>query len=157
MGSALTIQDLFKLVLFLLGIGALTYLIIVFKNINKLLTTINTTFEANVKNINSMANQLPEISQNINAITKTTNTALKDLSPEVTELIHNVNDISTQVGSITDSIDSSTHKIVDTLDIVTDSVSETAFAFQHNVKSIDNYIKLLLEVIETIKNYIKKR
>ncbi len=157
MGAALTVQDLFKLILFLLGIGALTYLILILKNINRLISQVNTVMKENEKNIDITIKQLPEISENINSITKNTNTAIKDLTPEINGLVHNINNISGKVGSITDSIDSTTHKVSETLDIVTDSISETAFAFQYNIKSIDNYIKLIVDIVETIKGYIKKK
>lgn len=157
MTATLTIQDLFKLILFLLGIGALTYLILVLKNINKLMSQINIVAEANEKNINDTLEQLPSISKNLTSITKSTDSAIKDLTPEINGLVQNINGISGKVNSITDSIDSTTHKVSETLDSVTDSISETAYAFQYNIKNIDSYIKLIVEIIETIKNAIKKK
>ena len=43
------------------------------------------------------------------------------------------------------------------MDIVTDTVADTAYSLQDNIKSIDNYIKLILEVIDAIKGYLKKK
>lgn len=157
MTTALTVQDLFKLILFLLGIGAVTYLIIVLKNINKLLVQVNNIVKLNEKNIDTTIKQLPEISENINMITKNTNNAIKELTPEINSLSKNINSITGKVDSITNLIDGTTHKVTDTLDVVTDSISEAAYSMQYNVKNVDNYLKILLEIFETIKNFIKKK
>ncbi|WP_353095218.1 hypothetical protein [Tissierella praeacuta] len=157
MTATLTVQDLFKLILFLLGIGGLTYLILVLRNISKLITQINFIMESNKENIDGTFKQLPSISENISSITKSTDMALKDLTPEINNLVSNINDISGKVDSITDSIDSTTHKVSETFDVVSDSISETAYAFQYNVKNIDNYIKLVVDIIEAIRNIIKKK
>lgn len=157
MNTPITIQDFFKLILFLLSIGAMGYLILIFKNISKLLKNINSVIEENEISIDTTIKQLPQISENINSITKNTDIAIKDLMPEINGLVHNINNISDKVGSITESIDHTTEKVFDTFDAVSDSITETAFAFQYNVKNINDYIQIVLEVIETIKNIIKKR
>ncbi len=157
MTATLTVQDLFKLLLFLLGIGGLSYLILVLRNINKIITQVNIIVEDNKKNIDGTLKQLPIISENISSITKSTDIALKDLTPEINDLVSNINDISGKVGSITDSVDSTTHKVSETFDVISESISETAFAFQYNIKNIDNYIRLIVEIIEAIRNAIKKK
>ena len=157
MNTPITIQDLFRLIMFLLGIGALGYLILIFKHIYKLLKQINSVIEENAASLDTTLKQLPGISENINSITKSTDIAIKDLAPEINGLVHNINSISNRVESITESIDHTTEKVFDTFDAVSDSVTETAFAFQHNVKNVNDYIQIILEVIETIKNIIRKK
>lgn len=157
MNTPITIQDLFKLILFLLGIGAMSYLVLIFKHIFKLLKKINSVIEENVTSLDTTLKQLPQISENINSITKSADIAIKDLAPEINGLVHNINTISGKVESITESIDNTTNKVFDTFDAVSDSITDTAFAFQYNVKNINDYIQIVLEVIETIKNIIKKR
>ncbi len=157
MNAALTVQDLFRLILYLLGICSLMYLIIALKNIGKLISKVNTIIELNEKNIDQTLKQLPLISENINSITEDTDIAIKSLTPEINNLVHNINNISGKVDSITDSIDSTTHKVSETFDIVTEGISDTAFVFQNNIKNIDNYIKLIIEIIEGVKNALRKR
>lgn len=157
MNTPITIQDLFKLILFLLGIGAMSYLVLIFKHIFKLLKKINSVIEENEISLDTTLKQLPQISENINSITKSADIAIKDLAPEINGLVHNINTISGKVESITESIDNTTNKVFDTFDAVSDSITDTAFAFQYNVKNINDYIQIVLEVIETIKNIIKKR
>lgn len=156
MASNLTIQDLFALILFLLGIGALIYLILVLKNINRLLCQAKLLTESNMKELDTTIKQLPEISENINAITKETRTTLNKLTPEIDELLHNINSISGKVESATEAIDNTTHKIVDTVDVLADSISETAIAIKYNVKDINTYIQIFKEILEFIKKALKK-
>lgn len=157
MNAALTVQDLFRLILYLLGICSLMYLIIALKNISKLISKVNTIIELNEKSIDQTLKQLPLISENINSITEDTDIAIKSLTPEINNLVHNINNISGKVDSITDSIDSTTHKVSETFDIVTEGISDTAFVFQNNIKNIDNYIRLIIEIIEGVKNALRKR
>ena len=157
MNATLTVQDLFKLILFLLGIGALTYLILIFKNLNKIISKADTIMESNLKEIDDILKQLPIISENIQSITTNMDNVLEELTPEIDSTVCNINKITKNVGSITDSIENTTHKAYETFDIVTESISETAFSLQNNIKSFDSYLKLILDVVDSIKNIIKKR
>lgn len=157
MNTALTVQDLFKLVLFLLGIGAVAYLIVVLRNLNRLVVQIYNLANASEENILSTIQQLPEIGENINSITKNANNTIMELTPEINSLTKNISSITGKVESLTDSLDETTDKVTDTLDIVTDSISEAAYSFKHNVKNVDNYIKILIEIVEGIKSFIKKK
>ena len=57
----LIVQDLFKLILFLLGIGAGTYLILVLNKINKILGQAKDIVEMNLNEIDTTIKQLPDI------------------------------------------------------------------------------------------------
>lgn len=151
MGATLTVQDLFKLILFLLGIGALTYLIMILNNFNKILKTARETVEANQKEIDLTIKQLPEISVNVNAITKETKIALENIEPELSGLLKNVNSISNRVEGIAGVIDDTTHKVGDTVFNVSDSISETADAFRFNARNVNEYLEIIREVFDFIK------
>ena len=156
MSANLTIQDLFKLILFLLGIGVLTYLILVLNNIKKILGQVSAMAESNIKEIDTTIKQLPEISQNINAITKEAKDTLINLTPEVNGLIHNINSISGKVEGISNVIDDTTHKVGDTVGLVSDSIAETALAFKFNVKNATDYLTLIKDIIEIVKKALYK-
>lgn len=156
MGATLTVQDLFKLILFLLGIGALTYLIMILNNFNKILKTARETVEANQKEIDLTIKQLPEISVNVNAITKETKIALENIEPELSGLLKNVNSISNRVEGIAGVIDDTTHKVGDTVFNVSDSISETADAFRFNARNVNEYLEIIREVFDFIKMAIQK-
>lgn len=157
MTANLTIQDLFKLILFLLGIGVMTYLILVLKNINRIISQAKKLTEDNMKELDTTIKQLPEITQNINSITKEAQTTITKLTPEINGLLFNINSISGKVEGITTSLDTTAHKITDTVDQVTEGISETAYAFKLNTKNITDYIQILKEIVEIIKNALSKR
>lgn len=156
MNASLTIQDLFQLILFLLGIGVGTYLILVLNNVNKLLGQARTLAKANFNEIDTTIKQLPEISENINAITREAKTTLIKLTPEVDSLLHNINSISGKVEGITNILDDTTQKVGDTVGLVSDSISETALAFKFNAKNVTEYLAILREILEIARRTLKK-
>ena len=156
MNASLTIQDLFQLILFLLGIGVGTYLILVLNNVNKLLGQARVLAKANYNEIDTTIKQLPEISENINAITREAKTTLIKLTPEVDSLLHNINSISGKVEGITNILDDTTQKVGDTVGLVSDSISETALAFKFNAKNVTEYLAILREILEIARRTLKK-
>lgn len=156
MNATLTIQDLFKLILFLLGIGVGTYIILVLNNINKLLGQARSLAAANYDEIDTTIKQLPEISENINAITKDAKNTLIKLTPEVDSLLHNINSISGKVEDITNIIDDTTQKVGDTVEVVSDSIAETALSFKFNAKNVTEYLTIIREIMEIVKKAISK-
>lgn len=156
MSANLTVQDLFTLILFLMGIGVLAYLILVLNKVNKILGQARDIANANIKEIDTTIKQLPEISENINAITKETKDTLETLQPEVSGLVKNINSISCKVEDITNVIDETTHKVGDTVGVVSDSISDTAEAFQLNAKNVTEYIAIIREIFDMIRKALQK-
>lgn len=157
MDANLTVQDLFKLILFLLGIGAGTYLILVLNKINKILGQAKDIVEMNLNEIDTTIKQLPDISYNINEITRETKSAITNLTPEINDLLHSVNSISGRVSNITESIDDTTNKVSKTVDSVSNSIVDTAYNFQANTKNIMDYVEFIKDLIDIIKDAIYKR
>ena len=157
MTATLTLQDLFRFILYMLGIGVGTYLVLILKNVNKILNQARTITEANEKSIDTTIKQLPEISENINGITKEAKVVLNQLTPEINGLVKNANSISGNISSITENIDSTTNKVSGTIDTVSESISETALAFEYNVKNVSDYIQMFVEIIDIIKYTLKKK
>lgn len=157
MEANLTVKDLFSLILFLVGIGVGIYFIMVLSKINKILGQAKDMIEANLKEIDTTIKQLPDISYNVNEITKEANKTLAQLSPEISGLVHNINSISDQASSITKSVKDTTDKVSDTVDNVTDSITDTALAFQYGSKTLTDYVNIIMEVFEMIKNMLGKR
>ncbi|NLY46305.1 MAG: hypothetical protein GX053_10025 [Tissierella sp.] len=157
MDANLTVKDLFSLILFLVGIGVGIYFILVLSKINKILGQAKDMIEANIKEIDTTIKQLPDISHNINEITKETKHTITDIGPELSGLVHNINSISDQASAITNTVKTTTDKVSLTVDDVTDSISDTAFAFQYGSKTFTDYVNIIMEVFEAIKNMINKR
>lgn len=146
MGANLTVQDLFKLILFLLGIGVGAYLIMALNKINKILDNIKNLMDNNSEELDITIKQLPGISKNINDITEETNNTLRRVSPDIEALIHNSGKISGSVTSITESVDSISTGIVDTVGI-----------FRGNKSNFTDYLAIAKEVFEILKNLINKK
>lgn len=157
MDAVLTVKDLLTLALYLLGIGVLFYLVLILKNAYQTIKSFRVVFDENQANIDNTLKHLPDITNHISSITESTDVMLKDITPEVNNLVHNVSNITGRVDSIADSLSNTTNKVYETVDLVGDSISETAYAFQYNVKNVDNYIKIIIETIETIKSVLKKK
>lgn len=157
MDANLTVQDLFKLILFLIGIGVGTYFILVLSKINKILGQAKDMIESNINEIDTTIKQLPGISSNVNDITKEAKQTISELTPEISGLVQNINSISNQASSITNTVKGTTDKVSETVDNVADSIADTAFAFQYGSKTLTDYINLLMEVFELIKNKLNKR
>lgn len=157
MDANLTVQDLFKLILFLIGIGVGTYFILVLSKINKILGEAKDMVESNLKEIDTTIKQLPDISYNINGITKEANNMIKELTPEINGLIHNINEISGQASSITNTVMKTTDKVGSTVEEVTNSITDTALAFQYGSKTFTDYINIIVELFEILKNMLSKR
>lgn len=157
MDSNLTIQDLFKLILFLLGIGVGTYFIFVLNKINRILGQAKDLLESNFEELDITIKQLPGISSNINEISENINKTIENVSPEIDGLLQNANSISTKVSSITGTVDDAANKAQETIDKVSDSMVETALTFQLNTKTFIDYINILKEVIQMIKKALSKK
>lgn len=157
MEANLTINDLFTIVLFIVGIGAGIFLILVLSKVNKILGQAKDMIESNINEIDTTIKQLPGISYNINEITKETKQTISELTPEISGLIRNVYSISDQASAITNTVKGTTEKVSHTVDDVTNSLTDTALAFQYGSKTLTDYINIIMEVFEAIKNMINNK
>lgn len=150
MDASLTIQDLFKLILYLLGIGALVYLILFIKNLNSAMSNIKNIINQNNKEIDTTLKQLPHISQNINDISEGVKELIKEASPDAIDLVSNVN-------SITEKLDNTSTKVTEAIDEVSESITSTASTIENNVKNVSYYIELIMDIIDILKGAFKKK
>lgn len=152
MDATLTVQGMFQLLLYLVGIGAIIFLIMVLRNASKILGQISDLVEKNREELDTTIKQLPEITANVNAITKEVDILLNDVSPSINQLLENVNSVSGKVEHMAAVIDETTEKVGGTVDVVTDSIAETALSFQYNTQDITDYIQIIKEVIKNVKS-----
>ncbi|MDY0235134.1 MAG: hypothetical protein RBR71_03860 [Gudongella sp.] len=163
MDITLTLQDLLKLILFLLGIGVLGYLLLLLRNINKIIGKAEEVIEANMNEIDITIKQLPDITQNVNSITGEANKLIANITPDVEGMVKNVNGITSKVDrlagvadDVANVIDSTGQKVGSTVDVLTDTIAETALAFQFNAKNVTSYIELIKEIVEIVRDSLKK-
>lgn len=157
MDANLTINDLFSIILFIVGIGAGIFLILVLSKVNKILGQAKNMIESNINEIDTTIKQLPDISYNINEITREAKHTITELTPEISGLIQNVHSISDQAEFITNTVKDTTEKVSHTVDDVTNSITDTALAFQYGSKTLTDYINIIMEIFEAIKNMINNK
>ncbi|NLM05532.1 MAG: hypothetical protein GX219_01225 [Tissierellia bacterium] len=157
MDTPMTLEAMLKFILFLLGIGAMVYLIIFFRNLSRLMGNANKLLEENIEDLDGVLKSLPPIIKNVEEISAEANKMIGEMEPDLVNITANVADITDKFGSVSTAVESTAMKAADTIDIVSGSISDTAYAFSSNVNSIDKYIALVLEVLEQIKIFIKKR
>lgn len=157
MDVSLTINDLFKIALYIVGIGALGYLIVVLKNVSKLVSEITGIVKENEESINATIKEVPDISKNVNKITKNANIAIEEMTPDINGIVKNANNITNKVGSLTDTAEQTAMKALDTADITVDAIADAAYSLKFNVKNINDYIQIIGDVIERVKVIIKNR
>lgn len=156
MDISLTINDLFKIILYIVGIGALGYLIVVLKNAAKLISKVLGIVEDNKENINATIKEVPEITENVNSITKSANLAIKEMTPEINGIVKNANTITNKVGSLTDTAEQTALKALDTADMTVDAIADAAYSVKFNIKNINDYIQVVGDVIDRIKEIVRR-
>ncbi|MBP7176019.1 MAG: hypothetical protein KBA53_07350 [Thermoclostridium sp.] len=90
MGNTVTWGDLIKIVLFLLGAGALFYLILAMANLVGILQNLNRMLTKNRASIDSTLDKLPEITENVAKVTD----IVKDEMESIQKVMGNIGKIS---------------------------------------------------------------
>ncbi|HHV47065.1 MAG TPA: hypothetical protein GXX53_09290 [Tissierellia bacterium] len=150
MTATLTIQDLFRLILYLLGIGALVYIIVLIKNLNNAITGIKNILNRNEKEIDTTIKQLPYIAQNINSISEEAKNFVKSVSPEAEKLVSNAS-------SLSEKLDNTSSKVFNAINEVSESICSTATTIEHNIKNANDYIELIMDIIGIIKSALNRK
>lgn len=150
MTATLTIQDLFRLILYLLGIGALVYIIVLIKNLNNAITGIKNILNRNEKEIDTTIKQLPYIAQNINSISEEAKNFVKSVSPEAEKLVSNAS-------SLSERLDNTSSKVFNAINEVSESICSTATTIEHNIKNANDYIELIMDIIGIIKSALNRK
>ncbi|NMB08260.1 MAG: DUF948 domain-containing protein [Tissierellia bacterium] len=148
MDATITVKELLNFILYILGIGVLAYLIAIIRNANKIIFKARKIIEDNEEEIDTTLKQLPDITTNVNDISEDLRELIEEVSPEITGLTTNVN-------SITERLDTSSEIVLDAVDTVSESVAETALHLGYNVRNAADYIELIMDIIEIIKNAFK--
>lgn len=148
MDATITVKELLTFILYILGIGLLGYLVVLIKNANKIISKARKILEENEEEIQTTLEQLPDISTNVNCISEDLRELIEDISPEVTDIVTNAN-------SITEKLDDTSDNVLGAIDVVTESVTDAALAIESNVRNAADYIQLVMDIIEIVKNAFK--
>jgi ABC-type transporter Mla subunit MlaD len=145
MTTTLTLQDLFNFILYLLGVGVLIYLIVLIKNINSVASDIRHLLTSNRKEIDTLIKELSETVQNANTISNQSKEIITSVSSDAKKLVRNIS-------SISEKLDSTSEKVYH----VVGQVNESFTATKDAIKNINYYIDIIVELVDIIKNTIKK-
>lgn len=157
MDAPMTYEGLLKLILYVFGIGALFFLILFLRNLAKIMGNLNSMIESTREPMNETMERLPRLMKNAEEISETTNQLMVDLKPNVQSITSNVSQMTEKMGALSTTVESTVQKAADTIDVVSGSIADTAYAFSSNVNTIDKYIAIGLEVLDQIKNFIKRK
>lgn len=157
MDATITINELFSFVLYLLGIGLLFYMIILVRNINGIVVKARQIVDGREKEIDAALKEVPDIMSNTNNIvsnvshiTDDTKELVEKVSPDITDILSNASSISKKVDTIGE-------KALESMELITESIFELAYAIEDNIRSISDYVYLILEIIDVVKNILKKK
>lgn len=157
MNTPLTYEGLMAFILSILGAVFLVFLIFAVKNLSDVLSSIKRITGDNEKELKEAVDKLPGLLKNLEEVSSNANKLVEEISPDIANITKNVSEISDNFGSVSTTVESTALKALDTIDIVSGSISDTAYAFSSNVNSIDKYIAIILEVLEQLKAVLKKR
>lgn len=144
MDIALTLQEIMWVILFLIAVGLGVFLILAIKNVVGILKKVNKIVDDNEKSINTILKEAPIIMDNVNKITEDVQETLDAVSPSITHIVSNVDIISTDV---TNTVE----KVTYTVDVVGESIEETAEMLKDSKKSISNYLNMIMEIAAVLK------
>lgn len=144
MGTTITLEELMLFILFLLAVGLGIFLILAIKNIVGILKKVNKIVDDNEKSINTILKEAPIILDNVNKITEDVQETIEVVTPSITHIVNNVDIISTDV---TETVE----KVTYTVDVVGDSIQETADMLKDSKKTISNYLNMIIEIAAVLK------
>lgn len=157
MDTPISLQELLKFIMYLLGIGVLAYLLIILKNAADIIKNVQKLSDENYDNINEAVASTSNIIKSVDSITNTLDETLENISPEVDGIVHSANNITSRVESVSDLMDNAAHKISGTVDNVTGNINDTADRLNESVNNITFYLSIINEIVGIIGNIIFKK
>jgi uncharacterized protein YoxC len=147
MNVTVTLYDLGLLVLFVLLVVAIIYFILIARKIYDLLGDVHKTFEENEKNLNKTLTVLPEILEKTDDIATNVQLGAREFGTSVPIIVNNFSAIS-------DSLRDSADLVVDSVDLIGTGISETVFNVKERSNDIVSYVKIIMEAMHYIVNYL---
>lgn len=142
MSTTITLEELMLFILFLLAVGLGIFLILAIKNIVGILKKVNKIVDDNEKSINTILKEAPIILDNVNKITGDVQETIEAVTPSITHIVKNVDVISTDV---TETVE----KITYTVDVVGESIEETADMLRDS--KVSSYLNMIVEIAAVLK------
>lgn len=136
------------IILLVVGIIAIVFLALFFKNATGLVKSIQKVVDKNEDNLDNVINKLPELIDQANILVDNVNGLVSD--PNLKMAISNANLAISNVSDIT--VD-----IKDTVNYLGESVVDTTDTFGEGMASINDYASLIMDVFDIVRNVIAGR
>jgi uncharacterized protein YoxC len=150
MNVTVTLCDLGLLVIFVLLVVAITYFILIARKFYDLLGNVHKTLEANETNIKRILTVLPEMLEKTDDIASNMQLGAREFGASVPTIIHNFSAIS-------DSLRDSADFVVDSVDLIGTGISETVYNVKERSGDVVSYVKIIVEALHYIVNYLKTK
>lgn len=135
-------------ILTILGILALIFLIVVLKNVASLLKTISNVVDKNRDSIDTTIEKLPVIVDNADRLVGNINTIVAD--PNIKMAVAKANDTLTNVSRISEDVK-------DTVNYFGETAIDTADTLDGGVSSITDYVYMIKDVVDILRNVIASK
>ncbi|MDO4594857.1 MAG: hypothetical protein Q4B52_05705 [Tissierellia bacterium] len=135
-------------ILTILGILALIFLIVVLKNVASLLKTISNVVDKNRDSIDTTIEKLPVIVDNADRLVGNINTIVAD--PNIKMAVAKANDTLTNVSRISEDVK-------DTVNYFGETAIDTADTLDGGVSSITDYVYMVKDVVDILRNVIASK
>lgn len=147
MNVNLTLYDLGLLVLFVLLVVAIFYFIAIARKFYDLLSNVQKTLEVNGENINKTLTILPEMLEKTDDIASNIQLGAREFGTSAPVILHNFSAIS---NSLKDSAD----LVVDSVDLIGTGISETVYNVKERSNDVVSYIKIIMDALHYLINYL---
>ena len=141
MDLQISLQDLFKAVLYLLGAGIGIYLIIVLIKVQNILGNVNSILATNKEAINTAMKDVPGLLENAKQISS-------DVKDTTDKLKGSVPGIFQDAQEVTHSVKKGTDSLSNAVDSIGAAVSETAAVVKGNVSGYATLLRLVVYVLK---------
>ncbi|WP_041701813.1 hypothetical protein [Gottschalkia acidurici] len=148
--ATITVEELMKLILFLVAVGIGCYLIIAIRNIVGILKRVRVLVDENANYIDSVLKDTPEIIENISKITLDLKDNVEIISPTIPKIVENIS-------SISEDVSESVEKVNYTVEVVGDSIEETASSLRESRSNITTYLNIILEITDILRGVFNKK
>jgi uncharacterized protein YoxC len=144
---AVTFYDLGYLVLFVLLVVALVYFIVIARKLYALIANVHKTLEANETNIKRTFTVLPEVLEKSDDIASNLQLGARELGTSAPTMIHNFSALS-------DSLRDSADFVAESVDLIGTGISETVYNVKEKSDDVVSYVKIIVETMHYIMNYL---
>lgn len=170
MEITISINEIMIFLLALAGIGALVYLLLLFKKATEVLSIAKDLINNRKTELDKTIASLPEIMENVNTITAKSTLLVDNIDDMVTNskdniegIISSANSSLSDINRITETANSVVYRVgstaetaVDSVDSIASNIADVSRLFGNNKDNLIDYIYILKDFIEELRRILRK-